>query len=70
MYNILQATITECIETGWDLVVREKLIKAQQEAEDIYTGEIYEYKTLNAKKRTQSSNVLNPLLLFNVKNIS
>ena len=48
MYNLLQATITECIETGRELVVREKLIKAQQEAEDIYTGEIYEYKTLNA----------------------
>ena len=51
MYNLLQATITECIETGRDLVVREKLIKAQQEAEDIYTGEIYEYKTLNADER-------------------
>ena len=51
MYNILQATITECIETGRDLVVREKLIKAQQEAEDIYTGEIYEYKTLTADER-------------------
>ncbi len=41
MYNALQATITECIETGQDLVVREKLIKAQQETVDIYTGEIY-----------------------------
>ena len=51
MYNILQATITECIETGRDLVVREKLIKAMQEAEDIYTGEIYEYKTLTADER-------------------
>ena len=51
MYNCLQATITECIETGQDLVVREKLIKAQQEAEDIYTGEIYEYKTLSADER-------------------
>ncbi len=51
MYNILQATITECIKTGRDLVVREKLILAQQEAEDIYTGEIYEYKTLNADER-------------------
>lgn len=51
MYNTLQSTITECIETGRDLVVREKLIKAQQEVEDIYTGEEYEYKTLNADER-------------------
>ncbi len=31
--------------------MREKLIKAQQDAEDIYTGEIYEYKTLTADER-------------------
>ena len=51
MYNCLQATLTECIETGQDLVVRERLIKAQQEAEDIYTGEIYEYKELSEDER-------------------
>ena len=51
MYNCLQKTITECIKTGFDPFVREKLIKAQQEAEDIYTGEIYEYKTLSADER-------------------
>ena len=51
MYNCLQATLTECVETGQDLVVREKLIKAQQEAEDIYTGEIYEYKELSEDER-------------------
>ena len=51
MYNCLQKTITECIKTGIDLVMREKLIKAQQEAEEIYTGEIYDYKTLSADER-------------------
>ncbi len=51
MYNTLQKTITECIKTCRDLTVREKLVKIQQEAEDIYTGEIYEYKSLNADER-------------------
>lgn len=44
-------TVSGCVDTCRDLVVREKLIKAMQEAEDIYTGEIYEYKTLNADER-------------------
>ena len=51
MYNALQATITECIKTCQDFVVREKLMKIQQEAEDIYTGEIYDYKELNEDER-------------------
>ena len=44
-------TVSGCVDTCRDLVVREKLIKAMQDAEDIYTGEIYEYKTLNADER-------------------
>ncbi len=51
MYNLLQKTITSCINESRDLVVREKLIKAQQGAEDIYTGEIYDYKELNSDER-------------------
>lgn len=51
MYNSLQKTITECIGECRDLVVREKLIKAQQESEDIYTGEIYDYKDLTEDER-------------------
>ena len=51
MYNALQATITECIKTCQDFAVREKLMKIQQEAEDIYTGEIYDYKELNEDER-------------------
>ena len=44
-------TVSGCVDICSDLVVREKLIKAMQDAEDIYTGEIYEYKTLNADER-------------------
>ena len=51
MYNCLQGTITECIKTCRDLEAREKLIKAQQDAEDIYTGEEYEHKDLTADER-------------------
>ena len=43
--------VSGCVDTCRDLIVREKLIKAMQEAEDIYTGEIYEYKTLNVDER-------------------
>ena len=52
MYNCLQKTITGCIKECRDLVVREKLMQVQREAEDIYTGEIYEYKALNEDERT------------------
>ncbi len=51
MYNSLQETITECIKECRDLVVREKLIKTQQAAEDVYIGEIYDYKELNEDER-------------------
>lgn len=44
-------TVSGCVDICSDLVVREKLVKAMQDAEDIYTGEIYEYKTLNADER-------------------
>ena len=51
MYNTLQRTVTDCVGECRDLVVRERLIKAQQESEDIYTGEIYDYKELNEDER-------------------
>ena len=51
MYSLMLKTVSGCVDTCRDLVVREKLIKAMQEAEDIYTGEIYEYKILNADER-------------------
>ena len=52
MYKTLQGTVTDCIEESRDFTVREKLIKAQQEAEDIYTGEIYDSKDLNEDEHT------------------
>ena len=51
MHTALQNTITECIDCSRDLIVRDKLIKAQQTAEDIYIGEIYEYKDLTDDER-------------------
>ena len=48
MYNLMTKNVSGCVDICSDLVVRERLIKAMQEAEDIYTGEIYEDKTLNA----------------------
>lgn len=71
MYSTLQRTITKCIEESRDFTVREKLIKAQQEAEDIYTGEIYDSKDMTADERviaellsfirdTEVSRVTNP----------
>ena len=51
MYNLMIKAVSGCVDKCNDLVVREKLIKAMQEAEDIYTGEIYEYKTLTADER-------------------
>ena len=51
MYNLMTNTVSDCADVCCDLVVRKKLIKAMQDAEDIYTGEIYEYKALNAEER-------------------
>ena len=51
MYNLMLKNVSSCVDICRDLVVRDRLIKAMQEAEDIYTGEIYEYKTLNADER-------------------
>ncbi len=59
MYNCLQKTISGCVGVCKDLVVREKLIKAVQEAEDIYTGEEYEYKDL-----TPDEHIILRLLFF------
>lgn len=44
-------SIDGCIAECRDLVVREKLIKVMQDAEDIYSGEEYEYKDLTADER-------------------
>ena len=51
MYNLMTNTVNDCADICSDLVVKEKLVKAMQDAEDIYTGEIYEYKALNADER-------------------
>lgn len=51
MYHVLFKTINGCVDVCKDLVVREKLIKAMQDAEDIYTGEEYEGKVLTADER-------------------
>ena len=41
-------TVSGCVDICSNLVVREKLIKAMQDAEDIYTGEIkYSYSVAN-----------------------
>ena len=50
MYNLLQNTVIECADICKDPVIKEKLIKVQQEAEDIYTGEVYVGKALTAEE--------------------
>ena len=51
MYHLMQNAVINCVDICKDPVIKNKLIKAQQDAEDIYTGEIYENKTLNADER-------------------
>lgn len=50
MYNLLQNTVIECADICKDPIIKEKLIKVQQEAEDIYTGEVYVGKALTAEE--------------------
>lgn len=45
MFNDILNTVKECEKICNDPVVKEKLIKVQQDVEDIYTGD--EYKTRN-----------------------
>ncbi len=47
----MQSSVVECTDICKDTIVKEKLIKAQQETEDIYIGEEYEYKDLTADER-------------------
>ncbi len=44
MYHLMQNTIIECTDICKDPFVKEKLIKLQQKAEEIYTGEEYEIR--------------------------
>ncbi len=50
MYHLLQKTVIECADICKDPIIKEKLIKVQQEAEDIYTGEVYVGKALTAEE--------------------
>ena len=50
MYHLMQNAVIECADMCKDLVIKEKLIKIQQEAEDIYTGEVYVGKALTAEE--------------------
>ena len=50
MYNLLQNTVIECADICKDPIIKEKLIKVQQEAEDIFTGEVYVGKALTAEE--------------------
>ncbi len=52
MFNHILRTVEECEEICKDPVVKEKLVKVQQEVEDIYTGENYkthDYLTVDEK---------------------
>ncbi len=44
----MQNTVIDCAEICKDPIVKEKLTKVQQKAEDIYTGEEYDYRDLTA----------------------
>lgn len=48
MYHLMQSAVVECADICKDPIVKEKLIKAQQDAEDVYTGEEYVGKVLTA----------------------
>ena len=50
MYHLIQNAVIECADICKDPIIKEKLIKAQQEAEDIYTGEVYVGKALTAEE--------------------
>lgn len=48
MYHLMQNTVIECVDICKDPIIKDKLIKAQQYAENIYTGEEYIGKVLTA----------------------
>ncbi len=48
MYHLIQNAVIDCADICNDPIIKEKLIKAQQDAEDIYTGEEYISKNLTA----------------------
>ena len=50
MYHIMQKAVIECSDICKDPNIKEKLIKVQQDAEDIYTGEVYVGKALTAEE--------------------
>ena len=50
MYHLIQNAVIECAGICKDPIIKEKLINAQQEAEDIYTGEVYVGKALTAEE--------------------
>ncbi len=50
MYHIMQKAVIECSDICKDPIIKEKLIKVHQEAEDIYTGEVYVGKALTAEE--------------------
>lgn len=46
----MQKAVVECSDICKDPIIKEKLIRVQQEAEDIYTGEVYVGKALTAEE--------------------
>ena len=62
MYRLMQNTVIDCTEVCKDPIVKEKLIKVQQEAEDIYTGAEYE-----DRKYTTPDELIIMLLLTYIK---
>ena len=50
MYHLMQKAVINCVEICQDPIVKQKLINAQQDAEDIYTGEEYIGKALTAEE--------------------
>lgn len=62
MYRLMQNAVIDCTEICKDPIVKEKLIKVQQEAEDIYTGAEYE-----DRKYTTPDELIIMLLLTYIK---
>ena len=62
MYRLMQNAVIDCTEICKDPIVKDKLIKVQQEAEDIYTGEEYE-----DRKYTTPDELIIILLLTYIK---
>ena len=62
MYRLMQNAVINCTEICKDPIVKEKLIKVQQEAEDIYIGAEYE-----DRKYTTPDELIIMLLLTYIK---